>query len=194
MKHRADRHSLAECPAARHGGSVKKVLYILGEFEDDDVEWLTTAGVRRPLARGDVLIREGTPIEFLFFVTHGTFAVTRGAARTEVASVGAGEVLGEISFVDRRAPTATVTATAEAGVLAVPREALNAKLHDDPGFAGRFYRAVAVFLADRLRSTLLLVGREVADVDDGELDLQALDTVSKAGVRFERILQRLQSV
>ena len=173
---------------------MKKVLYILGEFEDDDVEWLTTSGVRRTLAGGDVLIREGAPIEFLFFVTHGTFAVTRGAARTEVARVGVGEVLGEVSFVDRRAPTATVSALEDAGVLAVPREALNAKLRDDPGFAGRFYRAVAVFLADRLRSTLLLVGREVADESENELDLHALDTVSKAGVRFERILQRLQSV
>ena len=48
-----------------------------------------------------------------------------------------------------------------------------------------------MFLADRLRGVLLQLGREVADEDHDELDLHALDTVSKAGVRFERILKRL---
>jgi CRP/FNR family cyclic AMP-dependent transcriptional regulator len=172
---------------------MKKVLYILGELEDDDAEWLTRAGVRRSLPRGTTLIREGQPIDSLFFVTEGSFAVTAGASSHSVAEVGVGEVLGEISFVDRRPPTATVTALVESGVLAIPKSVLSAKLHDDPGFAGRFYRAVAVFLADRLRRTLEQVGGE-PPADEDELDLEALDTVSKAGVRFERILQRLQRV
>jgi hypothetical protein len=102
-------------------------------------------------------------------------------------------VLGEVSFVDRRPPTATVTAVDDAGVLAVAKPVLSAKLKDDPAFAGRFYRAVATFLAERLRSTLAQMGEERRAEDD-ELDLQALDSVSKAGVRFDRILQRLQRV
>jgi CRP/FNR family cyclic AMP-dependent transcriptional regulator len=173
---------------------VKKVLYILGELDDNDAEWLTSAGTRRPLATGEVLIHQGREIDSLFFVTHGAFAVTSRAARSELARVGAGEVLGEISFVDRRPPTATVTAAEPSEVLAVPRTVLSEKLQEDPAFAARFYRAVAVFLADRLRSTLQQLGREPADQSDDELDLQSLEAVSKAGVRFERILQRLQRV
>jgi CRP-like cAMP-binding protein len=172
---------------------VKKVLYILGELEDDDAEWLTTAGTRRSLGPGETLIREGEPIDSLFIVTTGTFTVTTGPGRQELARVGAGEVLGEVSFVDRRPPTATVTATDEAGVLAVSKPILSAKLRDDPAFAGRFYRAVATFLAERLRSTLAQMGQE-SRAEDDELDLEALDSVSKAGVRFDRILQRLQRV
>lgn len=172
---------------------MKKVLYILGELDDDDAEWLTTAGTRRPLATGDVLIHEGRATDSIYFVTHGTFAVTSGPARIELARVGAGEVLGEVSFVDRRPPTATVTAAEGSEVLAVPRAALTEKLRRDPAFAGRFYRAVAVFLADRLRSTLRRLENAPAEEED-ELDLQSLEAVSKAGVRFERILRRLQSV
>jgi CRP-like cAMP-binding protein len=173
---------------------MKKVLYILGELDDNDAEWLTTAGTRRPLAAGEILIHQGREIDSVYFVTQGAFAVTSRAARGELARVGVGEVLGEVSFVDRRPPTATVTAAEASEVLAVPRAVLFEKLRQDPAFAGRFYRAIAVFLADRLRSTLQQLGREPVDEGDDELDLQSLEAVSKAGVRFERILQRLQRV
>lgn len=173
---------------------MKKVLYILGELEDDDAEWLSAAGVQRKIPAGEALIREGRSIESVFFVTQGTFAVTTGAASQEVARVGVGEVLGEVSYIDRYPPTATVTALESATVLAVSRESLTAKIKADPGFAGRFYKAVAVFLAERLRSTLRQVGSGGSAEEEGELDLDALESVSRAGVRFERILQRLQQV
>jgi CRP-like cAMP-binding protein len=173
---------------------MKKVLYILGELEDDDAEWLASTGIRRRLAPGDVLIREGHDIDSVFFVTQGTFAVTTGGRGQEVARVGTGEVLGEVSFIDRHPPTATVTAVEDSTVLAVSRRALHTKIQADPGFAGRFYKAVSVFLADRLRATLRQVGTSGSAHEDSELDLEALDSVSKAGVRFERILRRLQEV
>jgi CRP-like cAMP-binding protein len=172
---------------------MKKVLYILGEFEDDDIEWLAKAGRKVGIPTGQALIREGEPIDSVYFVTHGTFTVST-AVGGEVARVGAGEVLGEISYVDRRPPTATVTAAEQSGVIAIPCTLLSAKLAQDAGFAARFYRALAVFLADRLRSTLRQLGQDAGDGSDDELDLGALDTVSKAGVRFERIIQRLQEV
>lgn len=170
---------------------MKKVLYILGELEDDDAEWLIRAGVRRMLSRGDTLIQEGHPVESIFFVTQGDFSITTAGSTEPLATVGTGEVLGEVSFVDRRPPTATVTAVGDGTVLAIPKDALSAKLQDDPGFAGRFYRAIAVFLADRLRSTL----RQRSGLgEDEELDLHELEAFSKGGVRFERILRRLQEV
>lgn len=173
---------------------MKKVLYILGEFEDDDIEWLVRAGRKVDFSPGQDLIREGRAIDSVYFVTHGTFSVST-ATGGEVARVSSGEVLGEISYVDRRPPTATVTATEDASVIAVPRTDLSAKLDQDPGFAARFYRALAVFLADRLRSTLRHIGQDDGgDAGEDELDLEALDTVSRAGVRFERIIQRLQEV
>ncbi len=171
---------------------MKKVLYILGELDDDDAEWLSRAGVQRKIPRGDVLIHEGRDIDAVFFVTQGTFSVTTEGAGQEVARVGAGEVLGEVSYVDRHPPTATVVAVEDSAVLAVSRRVLTAKIQADPGFAGRFYKAVAVFLAERLRSTLRQLGSSADAGDVSELDLLALDSVSKAGVRFERILQKLQ--
>jgi hypothetical protein len=79
-------------------------------------------------------------------------------------------------------------------VLAVPRPLLAEKLVADPRFASRFYRAIATFLANRLRGTLKQLGGTSADIDLNELDLDELHSVSQAGVRFERILRRLQEV
>lgn len=171
---------------------MRKVLYILGELDDDDAEWLAQVGTHRKLSEGAVLIHEGQDIDAVFFVTEGTFSVTTAGAEQQVAEVGAGEVLGEISYVDRHPPTATVTAVEDSAVLAVARSDLTEKIELDPGFAGRFYKAVAVFLAERLRSTLRQLGSGTTEEDTSELDLLALDSVSKAGVRFERILQKLQ--
>lgn len=171
---------------------MKKVLYILGELDDDDAEWLARAGAHRKVPAGTVLIHQGRQIDAVFFVTAGTFSVTTAGAAEAVAEVGAGEVLGEISYVDRHPPTATVTAVEDSAVLAVSRSALTEKIEIDPGFAGRFYKAVAVFLAERLRSTLRQLGGEAEEDETAEMDLLSLDSVSRAGVRFERILQKLQ--
>jgi len=172
---------------------MKKVLYILGELEDEDAAWLSQAGSQRTLNPGEVLIHQGQPIDSVFFVTQGHFSILRGPEMIEVDRVSVGEVLGEISYVDRRPPTATVSALEDSKVLAVSRSDLTKKLESDPAFAARFYRAIALFLADRIRKARRQGSGEPTDEDD-ELDLQTLDTVSKAGVRFERILQHLQRV
>lgn len=172
---------------------MRKVLYILGTFNDADAEWFVRTGRRLDVQKGQSIIREGEPIDSVFFVTSGEFRVTTGASGTELARLRTGEVVGEISYVDRRPPTATVTAVEEGRVLAIPKAVLSHKLDSDPRFASRFYKAIATFLADRLRSTLEHVrGEEDESLD--ELDLDELHTVSQAGVRFERILQRLAEV
>jgi CRP/FNR family transcriptional regulator, cyclic AMP receptor protein len=61
--------------------------------------------------------------------------------------------MGEMSFVDQAPPSATVQAMEPSFVLDIPRRRLNAKLAEDAGFAARFYRALSMFLAARLRAT-----------------------------------------
>ena len=173
---------------------MKKVLYILGEFDDADADWFVEAGRSVNVPDGEPIVREGEPIESIFFVTGGEFVVTTGADDTELARLGTGEVVGEISYIDARPPTATVTAVEDGRVLAISREALTEKLESDPRFASRFYKAVSTFLADRLRSTLQQVRGEGAEEDADELALDELDSFSRAGQRFERILKKLQEV
>jgi CRP/FNR family transcriptional regulator, cyclic AMP receptor protein len=175
---------------------MRKVLYILGQLNDSDVEWLARHGARRSIADGETIVREGVPIDTLFITLSGRFRVSLRDGQ-EVAQLGAGEVVGEIAFVDASPPSATVTATGDASVLALPRHVLEQHLAADPLFAVRFYRALAIFLADRLRATTRRLGYgTVGDLDseaalDDELDVGVLDTLAQAGDRFTRLLQRL---
>ena len=163
-----------------------------------DISWLVRVGSRMQLSRNDVLIREGTVPEFIFLVIEGRFSVTMSALNgREVASLSAGELIGEMSFVDSRPPSASVLACEHSRVLAVPRRLLLERFTGSPPFAARFYRALAAFLADRLRSTVATLGYGAGDKLDAnrvyrdEIDPALLDSISLAGARFDWILSQL---
>jgi CRP/FNR family transcriptional regulator, cyclic AMP receptor protein len=174
---------------------MRKVLYVLGILDDSDLEWLASNGRRLSLADGHVLIREGEPVDALFIVLDGGLDVTSGGKL--VATLLSGEMVGEISFVDARPPSATVSASRSCTVLAIPRAILHARLNSDPWFASRFFRALATFLADRLRMTTARLGYGSAaqdakpSNDADEIDLDMMDSASLAAVRFDRLLKRL---
>ncbi len=177
---------------------MKKVLYILGLLGDEDVDWLVSAGTRTRFPPGDALIREGVGNEALFLMISGTAGVE--AAGKQLGTVGAGEVLGEISLLDSRPPTATVRAKDEVIALKVPFASLRGKMDSDTKFASRFYKALGMFLAQRMRSvTLLATGHKLEDglADDVELpdeiDPEMLEEVTLAGARFRMLIDRLKS-
>ncbi|WP_114392639.1 cyclic nucleotide-binding domain-containing protein [Oleisolibacter albus] len=175
---------------------MRKVLYIMGLLNDADMAWMAGAGRRLRPRPGDVLIRQGEPADDLFIVLGGEVTVEL-ADGSVLARMGSGEVLGEMSFVDRAPPSATVRAGEGCQVLALDKRAMEARLAGDSGFAARFYKALAVFLADRLRSTTqrMTTGPDGSIGGDAlladELDETVLDQVSMAGLRFEQMLKIL---
>lgn len=190
VRYRAERGNIRQL--------MKKVLYILGQLRDTDVDWMTETGHKQPVEAGAVLIRQGQPIDSLYIVLDGLLSVTDARLEgRELAQLGAGEMVGEMSFVDAAPPNATVTALQKSVVLTIPRARLSAKLQQDQGFAAHFYRAIATFLSDRLRATVgqLGYGQPTALDDEliaaDELDDNVLDNIHLAGDRFERMLQRL---
>ncbi|HEX6508554.1 MAG TPA: cyclic nucleotide-binding domain-containing protein [Chloroflexota bacterium] len=180
---------------------MRSVLYILGELQDGDAEWMAAVGDRLRTPSGTTIIEEGRPNDALYIVLDGTLTATVTAQRDqEVGVMTRGTIAGEMSFVDGLPPSATVRAREDAVVLAIPRGALETRLREDTGFAARFYKALAMLLAERLRAgNRLLVGdagpvldEDVIDVD--EMDPDSLDSLYLAGQRFDRILRRLDGI
>ena len=180
---------------------MRKALFFLGILNDADVEWMIATGVKQHLNPGEVLIQEGKAATSVFLVLDGALSViARAAGNKEVARLRSGEIVGEMSFVDSRPPSATVQAVEASSVLAIPRSDLDARLSQDAPFAARFYRAMAVFLSDRLRSTVGLLGyssgqtlEDEASYAD-EIDTAVLDNVSLAGARFDLLQRRLRAI
>lgn len=177
---------------------MKKALYILAELSDRDFEWLIQTGRRRKLYANEVLIREGEPSEALYVILTGTLGVFSSALEGEkVAALTSGEVVGEISFIDSRLPSATVKALDDATLWAISRTQLNAKLSHDVSFASNFYRAMAILLCDRLRNTVNQLGNNKAqefnrEPYDDEPNPRVLESLEIAKVRLAWLLDRLR--
>lgn len=178
---------------------MKRVLYILGLLADSDIDWLISSGKRESVAAGEAILRQGEPTRNIYLITSGRFGVlidAAGGSSQQIAELTSGEIVGEISLLDSRPPTATVRALAPSQVIRIPREALTARLEMSPEFASRFYRALAVFLAQRLRSTVAKLGYSGGPAtgqltDEDEIDPELLDSMDLAGKRFRWIMQRL---
>lgn len=178
---------------------MRKVLYMFSELSDTDIEWLASAGRRIGFAKGEVLIEEGRPPSDIFVLLEGELSVvTRVRPDNPIATLYQGEIVGELSFLDSRPPSATVVARSNSVMLAVSRDELKWKLQRDTSFAAHFYRALGVFLAARLRSTMESMGyAEGAALQEealpDEIDPELMDSISLAASRFQVLLNRFTS-
>ena len=91
--------------------AMRKVLFLFGQLNDEDVEWMLAKGAKRFVPAGGILIEQGVPVDAVFILLEGKLAVwlkgKRGPER-EIARLNAEEIVGEMSFVDARPPSATV--------------------------------------------------------------------------------------
>jgi CRP-like cAMP-binding protein len=174
---------------------MRKALYILGSLDDADIEWISRHSTKVSLKAGEILILQGKRIEYLYILLDGQMSVYVGNdGDRQIAVLLPGEIVGEISFVDNRMPTASVRALRESRVLALNKSDLSTKLARDYGFAARFYRAIAIFLADRLFTTTSRLGYGLPDQDASMTDPDSIedslmDELSLASIRFDKLLR-----
>jgi CRP/FNR family transcriptional regulator, cyclic AMP receptor protein len=171
---------------------MRKVLIIFGQLSDSDVEWMATSGERVHVDKGSTLIPLASRIDTIYFVLDGKLAV-KAANGTLIAHLESGEVLGEMSLVDPAPTAVSVEVVSDSTVLKIANDKVRDKLAADSAFASRFYRALCVFLADRLRQNTMRMGYGGA-VDEhakDELNDDLLDNVHLAGARFDRMLKRM---
>jgi CRP/FNR family cyclic AMP-dependent transcriptional regulator len=176
---------------------MRKILFLLGQLNDADLEWIIRHGRRQHIPAGSVLIEEGRPIDAVFILLQGALQVASSSLGPNTIHLGAGEVVGEMSLLDSRPPSATVTAEQDSLVLALPRDTLLESLQENAEFAARFYRSLALFLCHRMRNLYQQLGYgkgQPLDEDqqyEDELSPELLDSVHLAASRFDRALQRI---
>lgn len=175
---------------------MKKALYMLARFSDRDFDWLITAGKRQDVPAGTILIYEGQATDALYIILQGSLSVMVEALDGKiVAELSYGEVVGEMSFIDARLPSATVKANEDSLVWSIPRSKLAGKLLQDVSFAANFYHAVAVSLSDRLRSTVTRLSySKDHPSSEGEADINPaiIDSLELAQARLNWLLNRLK--
>lgn len=177
---------------------MRKSLIILGILDDGDLEWLIENGSAKQLQQGDYLLRQGIPVEAMYFLLTGTLSVELEKPQPkQLAEIESGEVVGEISLLDSRPSTASIRALDESLLLEIRHDALKPKLETDLGFQARLYRSLAMFLAQRMRSTILTLGygedrSEEEEEEIDEIEPQLLDGIERAAKRFELMVSKVK--
>jgi CRP-like cAMP-binding protein len=111
----------------------------------ENIERLADASGEQRFAPGQLIVKQGQVGNGLFLVVSGEVRVTAGDG--DLARLGPGETLGELSVIDQQPRSATAIAEGETVCLALASWDLIAMLERDPSLAMNLLRT----LASRLR-------------------------------------------
>ena len=190
--------------------TVKEAVFVFSELHDSDIDWMVRQGTVDEVASGEILLHAGRPVDALYTVVDGQFAIamadqpcdplsfcSRGLSEQAAQQtfrtatyISRGGLPGIISFLDFRPLPVTIRAMEPSQVLSIPRQQVAIKLQEDLGFASRFYRVIATQMANLLSAVTLLRGDDDDEMDE-ELDVAALQQVSHGGTKFDWMLRQL---
>jgi len=122
-------------------------------FTQEERDRVESIGHVRRIAEGAYLIRAGEIDSSLFAVEDGhlDIVVMRDDEQAVVATVGPGDVLGEVSFIDDSPRTVSVKAGEETTVRTWDKRTLSEALAFEPQLLAKFAVAMSELLVERIR-------------------------------------------
>ncbi|MCH8502936.1 MAG: cyclic nucleotide-binding domain-containing protein [Ectothiorhodospiraceae bacterium] len=131
---------------------MKQGIALLEQLTDADAEWLLAAAAEEGVSQGQTLIEANKPLDRLYLIVQGLFGVFADDVDAQLATLGPGDLVGEMSYLAAGPPTERVRALENSTTFVIPHAALQEKTDQDPGFAARLHRAFARLLAERLKA------------------------------------------
>ncbi|OYD98278.1 cyclic nucleotide-binding protein [Nostoc sp. 'Peltigera membranacea cyanobiont' 213] len=200
---------------------IREILFTFAELNDSDIGWMIVAGNAMKIPAGTVLFQAGRPVDALYILLDGKMVasiaedtsnpLTRAFStleetdciEREFARLSRGDIVGETPFVEASPPAMTIRAVEDAIVLSIPKWRLSAKLLHDVAFAARFYRVLAILLADKQQGIINSLGYGRISYSSGkslderltyedELSSSFLAQVTLAGTRFDWMLKQIR--
>jgi CRP/FNR family transcriptional regulator, cyclic AMP receptor protein len=101
------------------------------------------------LSANQILLKEGEHSNSMYWVQNGQLVVTkkRGTEDVILGHIYSGELVGEISFLDQEARSATVKAVTECDLIMIPQETIDGIYKTQP----KWLEILVKTLAERLR-------------------------------------------
>ena len=124
-------------------------------FTEEERDRIEAIGEVKAIAADGYLIHSGEIDSTLFTVEDGHLDIVamRDGQPVVVATVGPGDVLGEVSFIDDSPRTVSVRAGEETTVRAWDKKTLSEALAFEPQLFAKFAVAMCELLVERLRDT-----------------------------------------
>ena len=132
-----------------------------------DAEWqaLLKNAQLKTFAPDEVILEEGHKPGGIIVIRSGEVKVCRdhGGFMIELSEAGAGEIYGEMSFIEAENANASVIAKTDVELLYITHPHVQSVIRENPGFFGRFFQSLAWILSQRLRQTTGQVAEQRAD-------------------------------
>lgn len=127
---------------------------LLATFNANELSLLSSFGDSRSYQAEDIIIREGDDNDHLYLVLKGKLEVlqTFDGQTRPVATLEAGDSLGEVSVFDPGPASATVRALGEAEVWLITRSSLDRLHAANPKVAYRLLSRITTCLSKRMRN------------------------------------------
>ena len=183
---------------------MRQVLLFFAVLQDQDIDFLIRKGQVQVMSTGDSVLLQGESVAYFSLILSGqlTIEVANEMEASVVDMIGAGEILGELALLEDLPASASVVARQRSYLLSLEKAELCGILREQRGFARRFYEALAVVLADRIRNTLYQRGVSVVSFQQGEatrfgddeINFETLDRSAIAAARFDWLRRRVSQV
>ena len=139
-------------PAASSSADPKKAAESAGQQKFVELIFNTT-GKTRMLVKDEKLMTQNTESESAYYIKSGTvnLLLTQEDGTTQqIATRGAGEVIGELSLLLGQPTSVNAVAADAVTVIEVQHTQLMTLLRDDPMQSGRLFKVIATYLSERI--------------------------------------------
>eukprot|EP00299_Pterocystis_sp_00344_P012827 c6214_g1_i2.p1 GENE.c6214_g1_i2~~c6214_g1_i2.p1 ORF type:complete len:1169 (+),score=268.13 c6214_g1_i2:294-3509(+) len=142
----------------------------MSTMNEKDWEAFKEGATVKEFQAGEVVLAEGTPTGSMYQIARGSCKIIKqsgpGDAVTVIRKCTQGEIIGEISFIEGGATSASVVADSnDVVVYVMNRDFVERALINNPGLTGRFYKFLAVLLADRIRTKVMVPVDRVDNIE-----------------------------
>lgn len=120
---------------SKNNESWARKLDLFASLDETECKHLSDKAIRRLLFKGNELFEQGSEGSSLFFVYQGlldVFVKNKNNANENVAQLGAGSVLGEMSLLTGEPRTATIVPNIDTVVYEIKKEMIEPYLHEYP--------------------------------------------------------------
>ncbi len=124
---------------------------MLRELTRSDIDWMAAVGQSRRWETGETVLEQGATDYDMSLILEGSLSLLlgEGSSLSEIAVLSCGDIMGSFFLFNSHRLPVTVQAKEPTLLLAIPQSVMLNKLQQDEAFGARFFRAIALLLAQR---------------------------------------------
>ena len=131
-----------------------KNILLFADFTEEELEKVRSISRKAKISQGEYAFHEDKPGDTLILLDLGTLKLTKKTKKgeeQELVQLGSGSYVGEMSFFDQGLRSASGVAMENCQITVLPISALRSLLDKNPPMAAKFYRRMAMGVAQRLK-------------------------------------------